>query len=251
MAEGQHRKIGQLAQSTGLTVRTLHHYDHIGLVQPSARTPSGHRLYNGADIRRLYEVIALRDLGLPLETIGGLLDGHPGLLTLLREHLAHVDEQLRAVRSLRDRLARLVQGAEESDPPTSEDLLDLIDEVNTVDETIKRYFSPEQLDALAVRREKVGDQAISDVQNEWPELIAKVQAELDAGTDPAEPRVQTLAQRWMALLEAFHGGDPGLRDSLYRMHEDNSEQIQAEYGGPSPALMDYIGRATQTGAGSR
>jgi len=251
VAEGQHRKIGQLAQSTGLTVRTLHHYDHIGLVQPSARTPSGHRLYDDADIRRLYEVIALRDLGLPLETIGGLLDGHPGLLTLLREHLAHVDEQLRAVRSLRDRLARLVQGAEESDPPTSEDLLDLIDEVNTVDETIKRYFSPEQLDALAVRREKVGDQAISDVQNEWPELIAKVQAELDAGTDPAEPRVQTLAQRWMALLEAFHGGDPGLRDSLYRMHEDNSEQIQAEYGGPSPALMDYIGRATQTGAGSR
>ncbi|MDQ3717030.1 MAG: TipAS antibiotic-recognition domain-containing protein [Actinomycetota bacterium] len=120
-----------------------------------------------------------------------------------------------------------------------------------MDETIKRYFSPEQLDALAVRRGKVGDQAISDVQNKWPVLIAKVQAELDAGTDPAEPRVQELAQHWMALLEAFHGGDPGLRDSLYRMHEANSEQIQAEYGGPSPALMDYIGRATQTGAGSR
>ncbi len=248
MAEGRNRKIGQLARSSRLTVRTLHHYDHIGLVRPSARTPSGHRLYNDADIRRLYEVIALRDLGLPLETIGGLLDGQPGLLTLLREHLAHVDEQLHAVRSLRDRLARLVEGAAVADPPTSEDLLDLIDEVNKVDDTIKKYFTPEQLDALATRREKVGDQAISEVQNEWPELIAKVQAELDAGTDPAEPRVQALAQRWMALLEAFHGGDPGLRDSLYRMHEDNSAQIQAEYGGPSPALMDYVSRANEAAA---
>lgn len=245
---GQDRRIGQVARSTGLTVRTLHHYDHIGLVQPSARTASGHRLYDHADIRRLYEVIALRDLGLPLETVGGLLDGQPGLLMLLREHLAHVDEQLRAVRSLRDRLARLVGGAELADPPTSEDLLDLIEEVNKVDETIKKYFTPEQLDALATRRETVGEQAITDVQNEWPELIAKVQAELDAGTDPAEPNVQGLAQRWMQLLEAFHGGDAGLRDSLYRMHEDNSEQIQAEYGGPSPALMDYIRRAQAAAA---
>jgi DNA-binding transcriptional MerR regulator len=247
---GRPRKIGQLARSSGLTVRALHHYDHIGLVQPSARTPSGHRLYDDADIQRLYEVIALRDLGLPLETIGGLLDGQPGLLTLLREHLAHVDDQLRAVRSLRDRLARLIEGAEEADPPTSEDLLDLIDEVNKVDETIKKYFSPDQLDALATRRETVGEQAIRDVQDEWPQLIAKVQAELDAGTDPAEPRVQALAQRWMELLEAFHGGDPELRDSLYRLHEGNSAQIQAEYGGPSPALMDYVGQATQAGAGT-
>ncbi len=249
MPDGQARKVGELARSSGLTVRALHHYDQIGLVQPSARTPSGHRLYDDGDIRRLYEVIALRDLGLPLETIGGLLDGQPGLLTLLREHLAHVDDQLRAIRSLRDRLARLVEGAAQADPPTSEDLLDLIDEVNKVDETIKKYFSPDQLDALATRRQTVGEQAIKDVENEWPQLIAKAQDELDAGTDPAEPRVQALAQRWMALLEAFHGGDPGLRDSLYRMHEDNSAQIQTEYGGPSPALMDYIGRATQAGVG--
>ena len=75
-----------------------------------------------------------------------------------------------------------------------------------------------------------------------------MQAELDAGTDPAEPRVQALAQRWMPLLEAFHGGDPGLRDSLYRMHEDNSAQIQAEYGGPSPVLMDYVSRANEAAA---
>ena len=63
MAEGssvQVWKVGSLASATGLTVRTLHHYDHIGLVSPSGRTPSGHRLYEESDVRRLYQVLALR-----------------------------------------------------------------------------------------------------------------------------------------------------------------------------------------------
>ena len=78
---------------------------------------------------------------------------------------------------------------------------------------------------------------------EWPQLIAQVQAELDAGTDPGAPTVQALAGRWMGLLEFFHGGDPGLRDSLYRMQADNSEMLQQQYGGPSPEMIDYIRRA--------
>lgn len=56
-------RVGQLAASTGLTVRALHHYDHLGLVRPSARTASGYRLYEEADVARLYQVLALRQLG--------------------------------------------------------------------------------------------------------------------------------------------------------------------------------------------
>lgn len=47
-------KVGALARAAGLTVRTLHHYDHIGLLSPSARTGAGHRLYSEADVARLY-----------------------------------------------------------------------------------------------------------------------------------------------------------------------------------------------------
>lgn len=70
--DGPTWKVGQLARLTGLTVRTLHHYDQLGLPRPSARTPSGHRLYDEQDIRRLYRIMALRELGLPLEVIGDL-----------------------------------------------------------------------------------------------------------------------------------------------------------------------------------
>jgi hypothetical protein len=58
-----------------------------------------------------------------------------------------------------------------------------------------------------------------------------------------EHAVQALARRWMELRQLFHGGDPGLRDSLYRMQADNSERLQQQYCGPSSEMIDYIRRA--------
>ena len=240
---GQVWKVGQLARQTGLTVRTLHHYDAVGVLRPSGRTPSGHRLYDEDDVRRLYRILALRELGLPLDGVAALLAGRVDLTGLLRDHLRHVDRQLAAFRALRARLAGLVVTAQATGQPSATDLLDLIEGMTRMDETISQYFTQDQLSALARRREDLGDDTVAEVQAEWPRLIAQVQAELDAGTDPADPRVQALARRWSELLESFHGGDPGLRDSLYRMQAEQGEQIRQQYGGPTPELIDYIGRA--------
>jgi DNA-binding transcriptional MerR regulator len=62
-------KVGTLAKRTGLTVRTLHHYDEIGLLSPSHRTQSGHRLYGEEEFSRLQQIASLKHLGLPLEEI--------------------------------------------------------------------------------------------------------------------------------------------------------------------------------------
>ena len=67
--------VGQVAQTFGVTVRTLHHYDAQGLVVPSARTPSGYRLYTDADLSRLAGVVTYRRLGLP----GGRRSRHRGV----------------------------------------------------------------------------------------------------------------------------------------------------------------------------
>ncbi|MGZ3470206.1 MAG: MerR family transcriptional regulator [Isosphaeraceae bacterium] len=68
-------RIGELAERAGLTVRTLHHYDQIGLVRASERREAGHRRYSEADVRRLYRVVALRSLGVPLAGIARALEG--------------------------------------------------------------------------------------------------------------------------------------------------------------------------------
>ena len=64
-----------MAESFGVTVRTLHHYDAEGLVVPSARTHAGYRLYTDADLARLARVVTYRRLGLPLTEVRALLDG--------------------------------------------------------------------------------------------------------------------------------------------------------------------------------
>ena len=102
-------KVGALASSTGLTVRALHHYDHIGLLSPSHRNSAGHRLYTADDVTRLYRISLLRRLGFPLAQIGRVLDDPDWeVAATIARHLA--DTQRRAAItavSLRDRLSTL------------------------------------------------------------------------------------------------------------------------------------------------
>src|SRR5258708_39401645 len=65
--------VGEVARMAGVSVRTLHHYDEIGLVQPSSRTDAGYRLYTPRDLERLQQVLFHRELGFALEEIARML----------------------------------------------------------------------------------------------------------------------------------------------------------------------------------
>lgn len=66
--------VGQVAGFAGITVRTLHHYDEIGLLAPGGRTHAGHRRYTDADLDRLQQILFYRELGFPLDEVAVLLD---------------------------------------------------------------------------------------------------------------------------------------------------------------------------------
>src|SRR5919199_1994376 len=105
-------RIGELAAATGLTVRTLHHYEQVGLLSASDRTEGGHRLYDEADVEQLYRIRVLRGLGLSLEDIGRSADSPRELPELLRRHLARIEVEVDQLTQLRDRLRSLcAQGA--------------------------------------------------------------------------------------------------------------------------------------------
>src|SRR5438552_6681758 len=101
-------KVGELARRTGLTVRTLHHYDEIGLPKPSLHTEAGHRLYTAGDVARLQQVLSLRQLGFSLEEVGACLD-RPGFspLEVVRLQAARLREQIEMQRGLCERLEAL------------------------------------------------------------------------------------------------------------------------------------------------
>src|SRR5215211_1168400 len=228
-------KIGELARRTGLTVRTLHHYDAIGLLSPAERSEGGHRVYGDADVRRLYRIVSLRSLGFPLEAIAAALDrdGFDARATV-EEHLRGLEDQIERDRRLRRTLRSLL------DRLGTDDFLTTIEEMTMH----QRYYTPEQLEQLQRRRRDLGDQAIEDVEREWGEIFATLRAEMEAGTDPADPRLRPIAQRGRELVAMFTGGDPGIKQSLNEMwqHEDPAELSR---GMVDAEVMGYYGRVQE------
>ena len=245
MHVGKLLQIGEVARASGLTVRTLHHYDEIGLLVPSARSEAGYRLYGAADVRRLYRILALRGMGFPLEEIAATLvregeDPRPAV----RRHLERIDEQLRLAGQLRARLTHILDVLDRSDEPSGDQFIDAI-EVMT---RMERYYTPEQLEQLAERAGALGEEGMQRAQDEWAALIAEVEAERLAGTDPADPKLDPLVARWTALVEQFTGGDPGIRASLQRLYDTEGPE-RASQGVVNAETMAYAGRAMAARAG--
>jgi DNA-binding transcriptional MerR regulator len=219
-------KVGQLAARTGLTVRTLHHYDRIGLLSPSGRTCSnhgaGHRLYTAADVARLQQILSLKMLGFGLEQIREYLsrdDYDPR--RLVRLHLERVRGQADELKRLAERLGALADTLDKAEVVSADEFLATI-EVMTM---IEKYYTPEQLAQIEARKEVLGEERIKEANAEWPRLFDAVSAEMDAGTDPGDPKAQALARKWYGLLDEFTGGDPGLFNSTRNMYA-NEDQIR-------------------------
>jgi DNA-binding transcriptional MerR regulator len=234
-------KIGELAAATGLTIRTLHHYDEIGLLAAGERSEGGHRLYGPRDVERLYRILALRELGLSLADIAAAIDGDGGdLRGALRGHLDRVEDRIRLQFELRGRLAWILRVLERTGEPAVQKVIEVMEFMAMHD----RYYTPEQQAALQQRAEAMGGDALRRSEQEWADLIAEVRTEHERGTDPASPRMRELATRWRALVEQFTGGDPGIRRSLATMYRQE-DPLVVSHGALDRELMAYAMRAVQ------
>src|ERR1700679_1289997 len=105
-------KVGEVARRTGISIRTLHYYDEIGLVSPSQHSDAGHRIYTHEDIQRLQQILILRALGFSLEKIRHFLAAPAGghLLDTVEQHLARmrreIDDRLKVATCLESIAAR-------------------------------------------------------------------------------------------------------------------------------------------------
>jgi DNA-binding transcriptional MerR regulator len=239
-------KVGELARRTGLTVRTLHHYDEIGLLRPSLHTASGHRLYTADDIARLQQILSLRQLGFSLEEIAGCLGrGDFDPLEVIRLHVARLREQIELQRGLCERLEALASYFRPAGEVSAEEFLETI-EVMTM---IENYYTPEQLEALRKRSEEAAAAGVDLAQQgakDWAQLFTDLAALLEQGVDPADPRAQALGRRQQELIKAFTGGDKGIEQSLKRLWTEQGDKLSAQYG-PEPKLREYLDRILAAG----
>lgn len=192
--------VGELSRLTGITVRALRHYDEIGLVAPSARTPAGYRLYDDANVVRLQQVLMLRELGVPLDEIAAALDAAvDDRAALLRQHRdaladkrARIDAMLAAVdraiadlgqpRGDRMREDQIKQMFEGFDPKTYED------------EARAQWGHTEAYQESARRTAGYGAAEWGEIQRETAEIYARLSGLMLQGAAVSSPDVQAAVE---------------------------------------------------------
>jgi MerR family transcriptional regulator, thiopeptide resistance regulator len=228
-------RIGEVATATGLTVRALHHYDQIGLVVPSARTSGGHRLYTGADLAVLYQVTAMRQLGLSLDQVGAVLAEHTDVRRVIDQQLEHVDRQIRMAQRLRQQLLA-ARDADADDAGYAE--------IIKLARDLTGYLRPEQIDIVHRRMSDLGVVAEHAVGVEMPRLYGEALEELRSGTPPADPVVRRIVDRLDELAEFIRGPDAEIGTAVRTMWVDRGQQQPAGRGGADwGELVAYLDQA--------
>lgn len=245
-------KIGELAKYAGLTVRTLHHYDEIGLLAPSQRSAAGYRLYGEPEIARLLEILLLRGLGLSLAQIREIVgaatpakssrvearpSNQPGLARALGGQIERLRQRMDEDRRLLRQLEAVAHRLDQTGSLSVDDMTQTMEMIAM----FEKYYDSDQLDQLSARAEELGPDAIASAEAEWPELIARARAALERGAEPTDPEVREIAVRWKALTEAFTGGDPKMARSVQKLY-DGEPQVRAEHGLDGP-LFELMHRA--------
>ncbi len=231
-------KIGEVAKRAGVTVRTLHHYEEVGLLVPDLRTDAGHRLYGRDSIERLQQIQSLQQLGMSLTEVGALLRGgdvsprrivanHLAELAVRREALDRLEAQLR-------RLAVFLDAGADDDAEAVALYLDALETMTMYDTDL----SPEQLERVKDAHAAAGPTA----EAEWRASLAALRDAMNAGTGPTDPADKALVGRWHEVASTFlPGDDESLHEGVMKaLHEE--PQALADHG-LDAELFAYIGRA--------
>jgi DNA-binding transcriptional MerR regulator len=207
---------------TGVTVRTLHHYDRLGLLKPTGRTGAGYRLYGERDYARLQQIVTLKFIGFPLKQIKSLLDRNaldlPTTLRLQREILGERRRRIEAAIEAIERAERHIASGQELPEEVLRKIIEVIEMQNNWD-WVKKYYTEEQLAELATRGTP---EVLERGQREWAVLIKEVEQAIAEGVDPSSEKAQALAARWNGLIEEFTGGNPEILQSLKRLYSDQA-----------------------------
>jgi DNA-binding transcriptional MerR regulator len=215
----------EFAKIAGVTVRTLHHYDRIGLLKPSGYTNTGYRLYRKHDLVRLQQIVTLKFIGFSLSEIKRLLNSSSFDLRLAlnqqRDILAEKRRQLdQAVRAI-EKAHALLETESEPDWQAFKRIIEVINMQNNMDWT-KKYYSEEAQQKIAERAQSIPHEVIEKAQNDWAVLIAEVEQAVVEGVSPTSERAAGLAMRWRELIRGFTGGSTEIQAGLNKMYSDQS-----------------------------
>jgi hypothetical protein len=163
-----------------------------------------------------------------------------------------VREQVESQKKLCKRLETLAVHLRAAGNVPADEFLGTIEEIRMLETLQEKYFTPEQRDSMKAARESLGQERLEQGQEEWAEVIALVRAEMDKGTDPSSPQVQSLAKRWNELVHLSTGGDAGIAENIKRLWEEQGDALAAQFGAKydSRPVWGYITKAIEVSKAS-
>jgi MerR family transcriptional regulator, thiopeptide resistance regulator len=244
--------VGDTAALAGVTVRTLHHYDRIGLLAPSARTAAGYRRYTPADLDRLHRVLVYRELGFPLEEIATLLDDPAA------DPVAHLRRQLALLRDRLDRTRAMVAAVEKELEAqqmgirlTPEERFEVFGEHDPAQHAAEAEERWGETEAWAQSQRR----AAAYTKEDWLRITAesagieqRLADALRAGVAPDSAPAMDLAEEHRRHISRwFYDCPPQMHAGLGRMYLED-ERFTAHYEQVTPGLARYVSTAVQANA---
>jgi DNA-binding transcriptional MerR regulator len=239
--------VHEFARLAGVTIRTLHYYDQVGLLTPAKR--NNVRLYRQQDLLRLQQILTLKSIGFALDEIRALLDNPTyDVLQSLRIQKDAIDQRVEQLQQASRGLELTIAHLENGRTLDWAEVAAIITAVNTTDKRqwYNRYFSNAQLAQIYARR--MTPDAVEAGRQAWADLIATFRSRQHL--PPDHPDVQRLALRMNRLVEQFTQGDAEIDAALQAMYRD-IEQIPAEYRLHDADLQRFMNEACRIYAEAR
>lgn len=199
--------VGQVAGLVGVSVRTLHHWDEIGLVVPSARSWAGYRLYEPDDVARIHRVLVYRETGMPLAEVARVLDDPDVDATahlarqrdLLQARIAHLTRMLRAVDTMMERNSM----GENLTPQQQAEILGAEWDPAWQEEAEERWGDSDEWAQAAARKAAMTRQDWARVAEETEALEIDLANAMREGVVPGSERANALAERHRASIDQW------------------------------------------------
>lgn len=218
-------KVSEFAEKAGVTVRTLHHYDRLGLLKPSERNAAGYRLYGERDLVRLQQIATLKFIGLPLKQIKDVLDGRdldlPETLNLQRRLLTNKRRQIELALRAIEEAERSMGSSHAPDWAALKKIMEVM-EMETNNEWMKKYYSDDAQAKIAQKAASFTPEMQAQVTQQWNDLIRDVENAIQSRQDPAGAPARGLAERWAGMARGFTGGDPEVQKGLNKLYADQA-----------------------------
>ncbi|MGY1747085.1 MerR family transcriptional regulator [Blastococcus sp. SYSU D00695] len=244
--------VGEVAARTGVTVRTLHHYDRIGLLSPSGRSAAGYRQYSAADLDRLHQVLVYRELGFGLEEVATLLDDPDAdpLEHLRRQHRL-LQDRLAADQQLLAAVEKEMEARQMGISLTPEERFEVFGEHDPqrYEAEVRERWG--ETDAYAESRRRTRGYTKDDwlrIKADGEELTRRMAAALRDGVAPdSAPAMDLAEEHRQQITRDFYDCPPEMHAGLGRMYVED-ERFTATYEAVAPGLAHWVSTAVQANA---